>query len=364
MSVSAGALLALDGFVVLFTVLPLIPRPGWWSRIGDFPRVQLVFLATVLLVVQIPLFADLPIHWLLHFVLIACIAYQLTWIVPYTPIFPHEVLPALRPPDEARCISVLSANVLMSNRNVAALHSLIEACDPDIVLLLETNQWWQDRVQDLRKTHPHGLDCPLDNRYGMHLYSRLKLVDPCIDYLVEDDVPSMHTDVELESGHHVRLRCLHPAPPSPTENATSRERDAELLVVARSIAEDNRSVIATGDFNDVAWSKTTRLFRKISRLLDPRIGRGMFTTFHASIPLLRFPLDHVFHSRDFTLVSLRVMPKFGSDHLPIYYKLQHEPRAAKFQHAPKADDDDHERARKKVSEMGVKPADVPDPGRD
>jgi endonuclease/exonuclease/phosphatase (EEP) superfamily protein YafD len=167
--------------------------------------------------------------------------------------------------------------------------------------------------------------------------------------------------VRLRCGECIALHVLHPSPPSPTENPTSRERDAELLVVARAVAEDPHRVIVTGDFNDVAWSPTTRLFRRISRLLDPRIGRGMFSTFHAALPLLRFPLDHVFHSDDFTLMELRVLPRFGSDHLPIFYRLQYEPRAAAQQEAPPADDDDRAHARQRIRRGNADPDDVPDP---
>lgn len=362
MSLLAGVLLALDALVVLVTLLPLVPAQGWWLRLGEFPRIQIAFIASVILVIQLPLFSDIPIHWLLHAAVFTCIVYQLSWVMPYTLIARVEVLPALAPFDEPRCISVLSSNVLMSNRDVDSLARMIRERDPDIVLLLETNTWWEEQMHWLRDTHPHGMDCALDNRYGMHLYSRLPLHDPCCEFLVQEGVPSMHAEVELRSGHRIRLRCLHPAPPTPTENATSRERDGELLVVARAIAEDHCSVIATGDFNDVAWSPTTGVFRRVSRLLDPRIGRGQFNTFPAHFPLLRFPLDHVFHSNDFTLVGLEVLPRYGSDHLPIWYKLQYEPRLRELQQAEQADRHDQEFARERSARVNARPDDVPDPG--
>ena len=77
-----------------------------------------------------------------------------------------------------------------------------------------------------------------------------------------------------------------------------------------------------GDLNDVAWSRTTRLFQRISGLLDPRVGRHYINTFHADYPLLRWSLDHVFHSTDFALVDMQRLAHIGSDHFPVYVVLQ------------------------------------------
>ena len=102
----------------------------------------------------------------------------------------------------------------------------------------------------------------------MHLYSRWPLEQPETAFLVEENVPSIHARVRLPSGAAVRLHLLHPAPPSPQENTLSSERDAELMVVARSLEGSEEAVIVAGDLNDTAWSRTTRLFLKLSGLLD------------------------------------------------------------------------------------------------
>jgi len=208
------------------------------------------------------------------------------------------------------------------------------------------------RLDRLEQEYPFTLKHPLDNAYGMLLYSRLPLIGGRVEFLVQEDVPSMHARVELRSGDQVELHFLHPRPPAPGENDESTERDAELLIVGKGIGESREPVIVAGDLNDVAWSHTTRLFQKISGLLDPRRGRGSFNTFHAKYPWLRFPLDHVFHSAHFKLVRLERQPYFGSDHFPILAVLSFEPEARHDQEVPSADEKNHEEADERIERVG------------
>ena len=147
-------------------------------------------------------------------------------------------------------------------------------------------------------------------------------------------------------------------PPSPTEADESTDRDGELVAVGHTAAKATYPTIVTGDLNDVAWSRTTRLFMKVSGLLDPRRGRGMFNTFHASYPFLRWPLDHVFHSKDFTLVSLQRLGFMGSDHFPILVELALTPCEGQDQESLEIDEEDLDEAEEKLANAGVKSTDV------
>jgi hypothetical protein len=103
--------------------------------------------------------------------------------------------------------------------------------------------------------------------------------------------------------------------------------------------------------NDVGWSRTTKLFQKVSKLLDPRKGRGMYPTFNAKSLIWRYPLDHLFHSDDFRLATIRTLPPIGSDHLPLMVELSHEPSAAKEQAAPPLDRNDRKDAAETVEAL-------------
>ena len=310
--------------VIWLTFWSLIPRDEWWFRGADFPRLQILVLGIVAFVLL--LVWDQPWDlWreLTLIGLIAALAYQLKMVLPYTFIWKKQVKHVRKSqfnPDQQ--ISLMVSNVLTPNQKYHLLIQEIQKYQPDLVLTLETDQRWQNELSVIEQDYPYRVPVPLDNLYGMHLYSRLELKDTEVKFILSDEIPSIHTTVILRSGQPVQLYCLHPKPPSPTEAKDSTLRDAELLIVGDQIKDLDESCIVMGDLNDVAWSRTTRLFQRISGLLDPRVGRRYVNTFHADYPLLRWSLDHVFHSTDFALVKMERLPHMGSDHFPVRVVLQ------------------------------------------
>lgn len=349
-------------FTLITTILPLSRHSHWIIRAMDFPRLQFTIFASILLLAHL-LFLDTQniLSQMLVYTTTLCLIWQLRWILPYTFIWPKEVKNSDDDSSEKK-LSILTSNVLTPNRNVDALIGLVNKHKPDILVTLESDQWWEDKLKVLEAEMPYSVKCPLDNLYGMHVFSRLALENKEIRYLVEKDVPSIHASIKLRTGDKVRAHFLHPAPPSPTENTESAERDAELVIVARSVAESDQPVIVTGDLNDVAWSATTRLFRKISGLLDPRVGRGVYNTFHVDYMLVRWPLDHLFHSEHFMLQTIQRLPSIGSDHFPLLTILSFNSSRYSHQKGLKAHGSEQEWAKEISKKQKVSKNDVPKPG--
>ncbi len=314
----------LSAIVIWLSFWSLIPRDEWWFRGADFPRLQILFIGIIAFF--------LLLFWqgvwdlkreIIFVLLIAALAFQLKMVLPYTFLWKKQVAQVRSEQlDSSKQISVLVSNVLTPNDQYHLLIEHIQKFQPDLVLTLETDQTWQNHLKVIEQDYPYRVPVPLDNLYGMHLYSKLKLVDTDVKFILSDEIPSIHTTVILRSGQPVQLYCLHPKPPSPTEAKDSTLRDAELLIVGDQIKDLDESCIVMGDLNDVAWSRTTRLFQRISGLLDPRVGRKYVNTFHADYKFLRWSLDHLFHSTDFALVQMQRLPHIGSDHFPIFVTLQ------------------------------------------
>ncbi|MEG2432221.1 MAG: endonuclease/exonuclease/phosphatase family protein [Acinetobacter sp.] len=338
--------------VIWLSFWSLIPRDEWWIRGADFPRLQILVLGFIAFILF--LLVDHPWNWLnqLLFVgLMAALAYQLKMVLPYTFIWKKQVKQVKQDQlDPQRQISLVVSNVLTTNTKYHLLIEQIQIHQPDLVLTLETDQNWQNALSVIEADYPYRVPVPLDNLYGMHLYSKLELSETEVKFILSDEIPSIHTTVILRSGQPVQLYCLHPKPPSPTEAKDSTLRDAELLIVGDQIKDLDESCIVMGDLNDVAWSRTTRLFQRISGLLDPRVGRHYVNTFHADYPFFRWSLDHVFHSTDFALVHMERLPHVGSDHFPVFLVLQTGRVFEHIQEELEQTDEDEQEAQKAIEE--------------
>ncbi|MEX0824800.1 MAG: endonuclease/exonuclease/phosphatase family protein [Pirellulaceae bacterium] len=340
------------------SLLSLSRHPHWFIRGWDFPRVQIITLGIICLATYftVRLLTDANVfgrswQWPdTAVVLLGCglIIWHLVQVINYTPLGRRQVLQTTSPDDE-RAIRLVVSNVEFENENYDLWLAVIGRAEADMVIAVEVDERWLRAIESLRAEFPFEIAQPQDNWYGMLVLSKLPLADIATRFLVEKDIPSIHMTVELRSGQRIRISAIHPRPPEPVRGNDSDHRDAELVVLAREMEDESLPTIVGGDLNDVAWSSTTRLFLRLSRLLDPRRGRGFFNTFHAKHFWLRFPLDHVFHSREFTLRKLERLAFVGSDHFPMLIELQYEP-TEKAEQPPMELDEDHEEQAEEIVE--------------
>lgn len=335
---------------ILSTAMPLIASKNWWIRIFDFPHLQLTIVTFITFLILL-FFIDYSkrIELSAIILLVISLIYQFVIIYPYTPIAKKQIVSTTIKNSDAS-IRVFSANVLQDNRDFDSFSKVFEEANPDIAVLLETNVWWQNKIQPYKVDYPYTVEFPLENLYGIILLSKFKLKDTEVKFLIDDEIPSIHGSVQLKNGIWVKLYCLHPMPPAPTENDKSLDRDAEILIVAKEIKKEDFPLIVLGDLNDVAWSHTTRMFQRISQLLDPRIGRGFYNTFHVDYALLRWPLDHLFVSDDFKLAELKRLETIGSDHFPIFAELCHVCNTEENTNPDDASKEDEEEAEETIEE--------------
>lgn len=303
-------------FALVTTFLPLWNSSRGWVRIWDFPRFQIAVFASAALAFALIVMTPTSLGgWLPLMALLAVAIWQLTWVGPYLPGSRKDVRNCAKGKN-SNSISLFTTNVLQTNRAAEQLIKTIVDVQPHIVFAVEVDEWWSETLSaSLNTQYPNKVITALSNGYGLALFSKLEIVASEVRYLVDDAIPSIRAEVRLRSGNVIALYGVHPRPPALQQ--PSAERDLELLQVASEIKRRDDIAIVMGDLNDVAWSRTTGEFLKAGGLVDPRRGRGFFNTYPARWPGLRYPLDYVFCTQHFRICYMRVLPNFGSDHLPL-----------------------------------------------
>lgn len=300
-------------FFSIVSFFPLINSTHWVFRLFDFVRLQIsVILILLLLVIPILSVNNSIIFITVAFISIALI-YQLFVILPY---FPKKQ--NIREVPE-NSIVALSVNVKQNNKDYHKLIKLVKQIDPDILLTLETNKEWEKNLEELESELRKVVSVPKENRYGIHFYTKLDVKEFKIHYLISEEHPSIEVTLTDYINNEFIFWGIHPPPPSPTEKPTSKQKDAELMKVAKIVRNSSKPIIVSGDFNNVAWSKASKLFSKISNLKDARINRGIYSTFPANFPILGFPIDLLFHTESLTISDIKVLSSIGSDHLPLQF---------------------------------------------
>ncbi|PRP66835.1 endonuclease/exonuclease/phosphatase family protein [Nonlabens agnitus] len=339
----------------VLSLFPLVAADYWWIRIFDFPHVQLTAFTLIAILLYFFTFKPKWINDYLYItILLGCFAFQLTKIIAYTPVYPLEVLDSSKNVEEENRLIIYTANVLQKNEKGSNLFIEIREREPDVIVFTETNERWMNDIRlQIGKDYPYKVEQPQDNTYGMLVYSKLPLRDANIHFMVDPEIPSIHAQVQMRNGEWFQLYAIHPTPPMPQHNPMSTDRDTELMITAVKSYNSELPVIVLGDFNDVAWSDSTELTKTISKLLDLRIGRGFYSSYHAQYPLMRWPLDHILIDSEFRLEKAGTGVDFESDHFPAYAYLTYEPALAKEQAADEPTEEDWKQAKDQMSTKGM-----------
>ncbi len=308
-------IITISALLVLISVLPFTQNQHWVFRVAEFVKLQLLPLQVVVFVVGLFYVTENPVLWYLEAVQLGLIGYHIYILMRYTKFWKTPKFDSGGKPSDN--IKIISCNIYQFNKEYNRFIDLIEKEEPDVFLTMESNSDWEQAMKVLEKAYPNYEKVTLENTYGMHFYTKLKVNRVQTHYFVADDLPSIEAELETRDGHRFVFFGVHPPPPSPTEEDNSKERDGDLLSVAKKVRDYKLPVVVTGDFNNVAWAKSSILFKKASRLIDARIGRGILSTFHAKYWFFRVPLDLLFHSPDIFIDKLFIYPSVGSDHFPI-----------------------------------------------
>jgi endonuclease/exonuclease/phosphatase (EEP) superfamily protein YafD len=226
--------------------------------------------------------------------------------------------------------TVMTYNVLWTNKHADRLAAAIEEQAPDIVGLQEIMPSMGFALQErLAERYPYR---QLENSYG--ILSRFPILQ--YGFYPLGDGRSWVQQIMLEiDGHQVNLLNAHPRSP-PLEGFhpfglplgiptgfLNQGRDADIRYLLRRIDRLEDPLVVIGDFN--LTDQQIMYKPLISRLKDAHRERGWgmgftFSRFpNIGIPMWR--IDYVFYSPDIVALRVTTGDYGGSDHRPVIAEL-------------------------------------------
>ncbi|TRD10648.1 hypothetical protein FGU71_01370 [Erythrobacter insulae] len=295
------------------TIISLVQTDWWVIRALDLVREPALYVFAALALTSAIFGQSLRVWSAGLFAIAACINAWCIW--PYSR-FAAPDLELVGTAGDERCFSALSANVKMENREFAGVIDQLDAYDPDLIFLTETNQAWIDALKPVLSRYPNVSTHPQDDTFGKVFASRLATIDTDFIEQPGEDTPTFYALLKASDTGTVRFTGLHPKAPLPGQN--TQERDQSIQRAADKAGTAVTGAIVMGDFNDVPWSRTTSDFRERGEWKDPRIGRGTYPTFPSFLLPIGWPLDQVMVKGDVQVRMLKVLAGSGSDHRALF----------------------------------------------
>lgn len=291
----------------------------WWP--GDhFISVRFInYFMPWLFVLLVPGFM---LAWLAHHrwlaatlfapILLICLTY-LPLFLNCSPIAVADGLP----------LKVMSYNVWLGNRNLAAAAKLIGKEQPDILLLQELG--------------PNNVQNFVDNLKGLYPDKRLQFdYVPEMNQAIISRYPIKPLGADKKKGRAQKVRLETPFGQFTVFNIHAynfgwlRRHQHMTTLLQEDIVHTQNPIILGGDFNTSDQSQTYRMVKRYLKNAHWESGCGFGFTFPSSVVRLkrRYPLpaiiriDHIFISNQFSTRSARTLTQSGgSDHFPVVAEL-------------------------------------------
>lgn len=302
----------------LGTWLPILNLSNHWSIRGQEYLKNFYLITNLIFAFILILIADHFFDYIFIAGAIISAIHCVAVIYPFT-VFYKKTVPDCHP--NGSVLHLFIYNVYQFNEQYQAVSAKIKEMDPDIIFLVETDELWEKGLDSVLSDYPYVIQDVKDDTYGLILRSKIPFQKAELHYFILDSIPSVEVRFQLND-HEVTIFGLHPKPPAPGEATYATSKDKEIITVARIIEEmdHDANILVVGDMNDVAWSRASHKFKKITGMKDPREGRVFYATFPSYFPI-KIPLDHIYCSKNFELVSFEVLSAMGSDHHAVSVKF-------------------------------------------
>lgn len=217
-------------------------------------------------------------------------------------------------------LRVFSYNMYISNENFDESYSIIKNSNADIVLLLEVNPVFLKKYDHkLLEKFPYKL--PKENNVFSSniIYSR----NPILNDNLFKNIPNTNQHVInaeiLYESTVVNFIGVHALSPKSENRIEYRNKYFQLLKTYINTELKEKPIIVAGDMNSAPWRYALKSFILETKLQNTDSLYSLTLSWPTWLPIfLQVPIDNIFFSEDFCLLSKGRKEVTGSDHYPIF----------------------------------------------
>jgi endonuclease/exonuclease/phosphatase (EEP) superfamily protein YafD len=300
-----GLLQAAAILTIAFSIITLLPADHFALQLFSHFRLQYFVVSLLLMLV----FAGLRSYVYAGALLLVCL------------VNASQVLPwyfDAKNSETGADLTVMLANVLSSNTEYERLFDLLEAEEPDIVVLLEVSPDWLVELAALRTEYPYSYAEARDGNYGIALFSRLPISSA--DHVDSPPFGFPTINASLTAGNQL-LHLVATHPMIPVSGQTYIARNEQLESLPDLLRRPAGATILIGDLNTGMWEPNYRTLVQETGLKNARRGFGVLPTWPTFLPFAMIPIDHVLVSQEIGVKGMRTGRHIGSDHLPLIVEL-------------------------------------------
>jgi endonuclease/exonuclease/phosphatase (EEP) superfamily protein YafD len=226
-------------------------------------------------------------------------------------------------------LTVLSLNTWLGHGDMERMERYLATGPADVVVLSEFDPGKRALIEHLAGVYPHHVECSGELPCSLAMLSRLPFAASGSARIAATKPAFVWARLDAAQGGPTTIIGTHLFRPS----ANPWLHELQMKELAQFVRRIDGPLVLAGDLNTSPWSQSFRALRLATGLAPAGTLMPSWPAWPFALP--QVALDHIFVSTDLAVSAAGTGPAVGSDHLPVWAKLERQPLAAYRGHTPR-----------------------------
>jgi endonuclease/exonuclease/phosphatase (EEP) superfamily protein YafD len=218
-------------------------------------------------------------------------------------------------------LTVLTLNTWHGHGDVERIEHYLATAPADVIVLSEFDASKHALLESLKGVYPHQVECTSEPPCSLVILSRLPFEASGAAHIAAGTPAFVWARLDAANGGPTTIIGTHLYRPS----SNPWRHELQMKELAQFIRRIDGPLVLAGSLNTSPWSQSFRALR-IAGLVPTGILMPSWPAWPIVLP--QVALDHIFVSQDLAVAAAGTGPAVGSDHLPVWAKLDRQPLAA------------------------------------